>query len=190
MPIPIGVLAQAGAGIAAANAYDLIQTINITGSSTTNATFNNLNTLTQYRHLQVRWVAQANTTSTSATLALRMNNDGGSNYSGHYLQGEGGSGASSTAFTNQSFIRVGEAPGSQDAPLFSSGTLDLLDFLSNTKNKTTKAAWQLVNFSNPYYRIGFYSGVWRNTNSITTLSFDVFGLAFLNGSRFSLYGIR
>jgi hypothetical protein len=191
MPIPLGVLAVAGAGAAAGGpAFDLLATTTASGSPTS-ITFSNINTYTAYKHLQIRWTCRFDSTSTSRGLDLRMNGDGGSNYSGHYLQGEGPAGVSSAAFTNQGKIRLGEAPGTNLSDFFASGYFDILDFSSTTINKTTKAFYGMAESNSPFWRIGLYSGVWRNTSAITSLSMQADnGVAFITGSRFSLYGIK
>jgi hypothetical protein len=67
--------------------------------------------------------------------------------------------------------------------------LDILDFASNTKNKTMKSfGGHAITSANS---VALFSGLWRNTDPITSLTIPLSGSTQLAaGSRFSLYGIR
>lgn len=192
MPIPLGVLAVAGAGAGSlANSYDLLQTVSITGGSTTSVSFSGLGSFSAYKHLQIRYAASFSSGNDSRYLIMRFNGDSGANYAWHLLQGEGSGTAQTFRYTSQSYITASEVMAQPRTSQFSSGVIDLLDFSSPNKNTTSRSLWGIVDVTSPYRRIGLYSGFWNNTAAVTSISLAADNSAvFVVGSRFSLYGIK
>ena len=71
MPIPLGILAVAGAGAGGGNSFDLLETTVLSSAAST-VSFTGLSGYTQYKHLQFRYVARTGTT-TSTTSNIYFN---------------------------------------------------------------------------------------------------------------------
>ena len=191
MPIPLGVLAVAGAGAAGGGAFDLLETT-VLGSDTASVTFSNLNNYSSYKHLQVRIVARDTNSfaSTIRDLNMRFNSDSGSNYFGHELIGDPSApGVFSQSLGNTSRIRArATIDDTATANVFVASVWDILDFNNTSKNKTVRIL-SGTNQGTTDARIVLSSGAWNNTAAITTITITGADL-HKAGSRFSLYGIR
>ena len=190
MPIPLGVLAVAGAGAAGGgNSFDLLETTLIT-TNTASVTFSNLNTYSAYKHLQIRFLAKNTNTSDAApeTLAMRFNSDTGSNYAFHALFGNGSSVTSNASTTRTAISAIGRVSQSSTSTIFAAGVIDVLDFSNSSKNTTVRSLGGINSSSSV---IELRSGFWNNTAAVTSiLLYDDGGRDFVSGSRFSLYGIK
>jgi hypothetical protein len=192
MPIPLGVLAQAGAGGGggAAGAYEWLETQVLSGNSTTSLSFSNLNSTygSTYQHLQLRIMTKLSSNSNLWELNLRFNGDTGNNYSAHRLIGDGSS-VTSVATTGISYIRImGSVGTAASSDSYTAMVIDILDPFETTKNKTIRA---LAGHSANFGRIALNSGFWNSTSAVTSISLkNEFDLTFASGSRFSLYGMR
>jgi hypothetical protein len=186
MPIPLGILAVAGAGAAGGGgSFDLLETTTL-GTAAATVTFSGLGSYSAYKHLQLRVVARANNADTSSNGFLRVNGDTTSaNYRHHALYGDG---ASVGSFSGTGPY-IGEFVGNNaTANIFTPKVIDVLDFSSSSKNTTFRTFWGNVEAST--YRSGLYSHLWVNTNAVTSLEFYLGSGSFLAGSRFSIYGIK
>jgi hypothetical protein len=167
-----------------ASAYESIATVNPSGAS---VTFSSIPST--YKHLQVRILSRTTRSDASVDgIYLRINGDTGSNYSWHYLQGDGSS-ASATGGANSGAI-VGSYNGADaltGANIFSASIFDILDYANTNKYKTTRGLFGYD--SNGAGAILLNSGSWRNTAAITSLTFSAEG-TFVSGSKFALYGIK
>lgn len=189
MPIPLGILAVAGAGGGAAGSYELIESVMLSNSTTSTVTFSNIDTYAStYKHLQLRFTMRTTRSSALDYLDLRVNSDGGSTYKSHELAGDGSSvSATNTTPTGHvlSLLTIGNTSTSN---IFGAGVIDILDFGSTSKNKTFRS---MSGEHSSIPIIEFKSGLWINTAAITSLMFyPKNGPNFLSGSRFSLYGIK
>lgn len=173
---------------AAVSDYELISTTVVGAGGATSITFSGLNTT--YKHLQVRVVARSNYGDYWGRLSFRFNGDSGSNYSGHYLIANGSS-ISSSAAPNSTRVEAGQVSGNaQSSGVFSPTVVDILDAFSTTKNKTFRCLSGQNGIGGETF-VSLVSGVWRNTAAVTSIDLsNVYGTAFLAGSRFSLYGLR
>ncbi len=194
MPIPLGILAVAGAGAAGGGgSYDLLETTLIS-SNTASVTFSSLGSYSAYKHLQIRYTARVDvtTTASSATLFARVNNNSSAGaYDYHKLAGDGSSVASS--YSNEDLLRAFQIPadGQTTTNQFGAGVIDILDFNVTTKRKTIR--WfggSLIEYGGTTVQnVQLFSGMLASTSAIT--SFQLFvNDNFVAGSRFSLYGIK
>jgi hypothetical protein len=185
MLIPFGVLSAAAGGVPFESDYELIAS-EILGSAQSFITFSNLGDYsTTYKHLQIRTTFRTSHTS-AESLGVRINADTGANYVRHGLFGNGSS-VSSFAVLGDTELEFMDGPiSSSTANVFATGVMDILDAYSSTKNKTART----LAGSTHNNVVILHSGLWLNTNSITslTLRFPVGNL--VAGSRFSLYGIK
>jgi hypothetical protein len=186
MPIPLGVLAVAGAGagpVGAGNAYEWLETTVLTGNQAS-VSFSNLNSTygSTYQHLQLRIVTRDTFTGgDGSTVLMRFNSDSGSNYAYHQLKGNGSS-VTSNGNANQSRIVFEQSSNGN----WSADIIDILDPFETTKNTTVRilSGAQTTGF------ISLVSGFWNNTAALTTILLQTEGFNLAIGSRFSLYGMR
>jgi hypothetical protein len=187
----LGIFSAAGAGGGVAlSDYELIET-QILGSAQASVVFSSLGTYSStYKHLQIRATVRTNRGANEDILGIRFNGDTGSNYVTHLLYGTGSSVAAGETFSGGPSTYIYSAftaAGSNTANAFSGHVVDLLDPYSTTKNKTIR---QL--FGQPAGNlVGLFSGLWRNTNAISSITlFPAIGTTLNATSRFSLYGTK
>lgn len=192
MPIPLGILAVAGAGASGGGGYDLLESVILTSNSAS-VTFSNLNTYSDYKHLQVRIVARDTNSfaSTIRDLNMRFNSDSGTNYFGHELIGDPSwPGVFSQNLGNTSRIRArATIDDTATANVFVASIWDILDFSNTSKNKTVRILSGVSLASSANERIVMSSGAWNNTAAITSITITGADL-HKSGSRFSLYGVK
>jgi hypothetical protein len=186
MPIPLGVLAVAGAGGGAAGAYDLLET-QVLSSSAASVTFTGLGSYSDYQHLQIRAVGRSTSGDAQQQWRVILNSDSGSNYAYHRLFGNGSS-VLSQGFSSQSSARIGYLPTSNaTANAFGALVVDVLDYANTSKNTTLRSLSGADTFS----IISMQSVLWNNTAAVTSITLQDSGANNLaTGSRFSLYGIK
>lgn len=182
MPIPLGVLAVAGAGagpVVAGNAYEWLETQVLT-SDQASVTFSNLNSTygSTYQHLQIRMAVFSDT-----WITMRMNGVTTGQYARHELRGNGST-VISTGASNQNTMLIGLG-SSATVPVAT--ITDILDAFETTKNKTIRS---LSGVATTTSYIQLTSGVWLDTAAITSVEIKHFDSTFKTGSRFSLYGMR
>lgn len=193
MPIPLGILAVAGAGAGGGGAaFDLLETQILT-SSASSVTFTGLDTLAAgYQHLQIRMVTKTIVDSSTDLFYLRFNSDSGNNYAGHSLFNNG-SNVASSPYTAQSGIFIDTLGSSAFAGSnsFQAHVLDILNFSSSTKNTTVRGlAGRLVEGGTAFAKIELLSGLWLNTNAVTSFSLTPLNDSLKTGSRISIYGVK
>jgi hypothetical protein len=167
-----------------ATVFESIATITPSGTS---ITFSSIPQT--YKHLQVRLISRTTRNDASVDgIYLRINSDTSTNYSSHYLQGNG-SGISTNASSNGTAI-VGAYSGADAqtaANVFNASVWDILDYTDTNKYKTTRSLFGYD--ANGSGAITFASGNWRNTAAVTSLTFLAEG-SFVANSHFALYGIK
>jgi hypothetical protein len=186
MPIPLGVLAVAGAGGgAAANSYELIATVNGTGSS---GIIDITNIPADYKHIQLRYTARSTRNFGEDNINFQINNDTANNYAMHALRGNG-SAVDSTALTARNdWTDFGSPDAANTANAFAAGVLDILDYANTSKFKTGRLLYGVQ--SNGPLRVMLLSGLWRSTSAITSIKLTLSVGNFNAASRFSIYGIK
>jgi hypothetical protein len=174
-----------GAGVQVGD-FESIQTINVT---TTVASVEFTSIPQTFTHLQIRAIARVNS-GDSFQLLAQFNGDTATNYSYHYLFGNGSSAASGNALT-QSQMSVGSQPGSSSgANIFGASICDILDYTNTNKFKTSRALSGSERQATPSYAF-MPSGHWRSTAAITSIKLLSEGAAsFVQYSTFALYGVK
>lgn len=160
----------------------LIAESTVGAGGTASVTFSNIPA--DYQHLQIRGIAQAGTSYGR----IRFNGDTGANYRDHYLVGNGVStfsGSQGTGYNSILFMAWG---GFGVSPSWAGFVIDVLDYTSASKNKTTRL---LAGFDNNGSGvIELDSGIWFATPSaITSVNISTNG-NFAQYSTFQLYGVR
>ena len=178
-------LLDSGAG-GGGGAYESIATASGNGVAT--ITFSSIPST--YKHLQVRGTARHSAAvSDIGDIQYLINGDTTSSYAQHYLFGNGSSASSvgQSAIANGN-IRNALCYDADTANTFGSFILDIHDYASTTKNKTARYFSGVD--TNGTGRTTLGSTLWINTSAITSLTFRTGGANFVNGTVFSLYGIK
>lgn len=142
-----------------------------------------------FTHLQLRMFAKnAGTSGVSDQFWLQFNSDGTSNYAYHRLEGNGTSATSANAVT-QTAAYIGYTPNNTTgyANMFSNSIIDILDYSNTSKNKTIR---NMSGFDlNGAGTVGLYSGLWRSTTALNSITIASNINPFFINTRFDLYGI-
>jgi hypothetical protein len=186
MPI-LGIMASSRPAFELVGSYDSLATITVPSGGVASITFAGIPT--GYKHLQIRSIARSTQSpDPSVNVYLRLNSDTASNYSTHYLTGNGTSAGAGGA-ANTSFIYAGgvTAAGST-ANTFEGSVIDILDYADTNKYKTvrTLAGWD----ANGSGLVSFWSGSWRNTNATTTITLLPNLGNWAQYSSFALFGVK
>ena len=182
----IGIIASSG-GVTVSNSYESIATVTVGAGGQSSVTFSSIPST--YQHLQVRYMPRISTSDTAENTWLRFNGDTGSNYTYHFLDGNG-SAASSGAGTSQTRILAGRAAAANSGSnIFGANVLDVLDYADANKYKTARILGGIDRNGDGNIRLD--SGVWMNTAAITSLTImPTTGNNFVQYSSFALYGIK
>jgi hypothetical protein len=191
MPV-LGIIASQISGhlFGPTGAYDSIATTTVGSGGAASVTFSSIPAT--YTHLELRSINKNTGTSASpqnANNLIRFNSDTGSNYASHNIYGTG-SAAAVEANTTQTSILGGKG-GNLNASYtlyVGSQVTSILDYANTNKYKTVRTLTG-ADF-NGSGQIFFASGLWMNTNAITsiTITNDAGNLA--EYSSFALYGIK
>lgn len=141
-----------------------------------------------YTHLQIRGIGRTSTATTSEQIYVQFNTDTGSNYSLHYIYGDGttayaGGGASQN---NMYAFRVTGA--SAASSIFGGGVVDILDYKNTSKYKTLRTLSGEDKNGNGF--LFYQSGLWQSTNAITSIKLYSSSGNLAQYSSFALYGIK
>jgi hypothetical protein len=165
--------------------FVLLETINLTGT-TSSITFSGLSAYaSQYKHLQIRTVF-ARSTGGLDGVTMRYNGDSSANYAEHLIYSNGSS-VLSAAATNSTFVSIGLGPVSTTS--FGASVIDILDAFSTTKNKTNRVSTGALAVGEPPF-VQLRSGHWRSTSAISSITITPFSSTFNANSRFSIYGVK
>jgi hypothetical protein len=136
-----------------------------------------------YEHLHIRYTSLNSTTTSSL---MQINGDTGSNYAYHYLGRAGAGSVVASGSGSQSTIFIGNT---QQSTIPLSHIIDILDYKNTSKYKTIKLL--SGGYQGAYAPwVGMNSGLWQNTNSITSLKFYPGSGNLLQYSKATLYGIK
>jgi len=168
-------------------AFDALGSVTVGAGGQSSITFSAIPQT--WTHLQIRMLTQATATG-PLYMKMNFNGDTGNNYSYHELTGNGSTAA---AGAGSSVAFAVAADGISSTPGFNGGIVDILDYASTTKAKTSRSLSGQDNNGSGYVYLassGWYNntaGVYPAINSIVlTMSSG----NFAQYSNFSLYGIR
>jgi hypothetical protein len=148
-------------------------------SGQTTVSFSNI--AQSFTHLQIR----AFLNNANISVAMTFNGDSATNYADHILYGDGAS-VVSTAVAPKTHISFTQYSASA-TNVFQVSIIDILDYANINKFKTVRSI--TGSDANGSGSVALSSGLWRNTNAITSITFGVAGGSWTAGSRFDLYGI-
>lgn len=179
-----------GAG-GGATSYESIATATGTGSSGT-ITFSSIPST--YKHLQLRILDKTTRTASfgSNDGYLQFNGDTGSNYSYHYLIGDGSSAsaAGGASQTSMRIARIDQSSYSGLSNIMATAIIDIIDYASTSKNKTVR--YMSGNDTNAVGdgQVNLGSGAWLSTSAVNQVSIFVSGTNFTTSTVIALYGIK
>jgi len=186
MPLILGIVAS-GNYPRVTSSYESIATVTVGAGGSSTVTFSSIPST--FKHLQIRGLARVTGSVVQNGTKVQFNSDTGANYTYHTLYGTGSSAiAYGEANTNQSFMDK-FAGASASSNVFGAIVCDVLDYLDTNKYKTSRSLGGVDN--NGSGVIHLTSGVWRNTNAITSITLSPFdGFSYVQYSHFALYGIK
>jgi len=137
-----------------------------------------------YTHLQIRLLAA--TSVADRFFKIQFNSDTATNYSWHYLQGDGAT-ATATAGATVAYGINGTGPNS--TTYFGAVVTDVLDYANTNKYKTIRSlSGADMNGAGGYVQL--FSSNWRSTSAITSITLSPSSGNFNQYSSFALYGIK
>lgn len=167
---------------AAVGDFESIATVNGTGSS---GTISFTSIPSTYKHLQIR---VSGTTGASSVVNVTFNSDTGSNYARHRLTGDGASVGAVGSATQTAIPMQGSSGLAPSTSVQTAFVIDILDYANTNKYKTLRSldAWD----NNGSGMVEFLSGLWQNTNAISTITLTTNTGNWTTASSFALYGIK
>jgi len=167
------------AGLAAStNSYESISTVTVGSGGQSTISFTSIPAT--YKHLQIRITETFS--GSGFNPKINFNSDTGSNYSWHYVLGDGSTTAAG-AGANQTFMYLNS---NVTSPTMTVHIVDILDYGNTNKNKTIKVLDGFDANGSGYAVL--WSGNWRNTSAVSTIA--ITGGTFGQYSSFALYGIK
>ena len=140
-----------------------------------------------YTHLQIRGIARSTRAQGGDYLGIRFNADTASNYTQHYLYGDGSSALSSGAANASNIAGFQIAANTAGSNTYGTFVMDLLDYRNTNKFKTLRLLTGYDN--NGSGLLSLASGVWRSTNAVTSITF-LTDASIATNSSFALYGVQ
>lgn len=170
-----------------AGAFDSLATVTVPAGGVTSIEFAGIPQ--EYKHLQLRVSSRLNYANWWASTSMRFNGDSGNNYSYHDVYGDGASYAAQNA-VSQNKMYIGWSSGTTtSANVFGVIITDILDYTSNSKNKTVKSLTGVD--GNGGGIISIESNAWYSTSPVTSISIiPNNGTTFQQYSQFALYGVK
>ena len=169
------------------SSYESIATVSVGSGGAADIEFTSIPGT--YTHLQIRQISRTNRAVGLTYLKMQFNGAAGTAYSYHALIGDGST-AGADVTTNDAHISLLRSTGtSATSGIFGAMVIDILDYADVNKYKTTRTVGGAdLNGSG---EIVFQSGLWRNSNAITSIKFtDATGSNFVQYTQFALYGIK
>jgi hypothetical protein len=191
MPIPLGILAVAGASASSAGAFDLLETTILT-SDTASVSFSSLGSYSDYKHLQIRATLRTSATGSAlGDLRIKFNGSSSAIYSKHTLRGNGNANTTTSENTvndtQMEFANVAAQSGNNSA-IFGVIIMDIYDFASTNKTTTIRGIGGGNTGSESIVTV--FGGLFNSTAAITSIVLDFANVNWILGSRFSLYGVK
>jgi hypothetical protein len=174
-------------------AYDALATVTVPSGGLASITFGGIPQ--GYRHLQIRGMVRMLRAEKTDDVYIRFNNDTAANYSTHLVGGvsTGGSPYTYNGANGTLIFHYEGFPGATTtANTFAGAVWDIVDYSSQSKNKTLRAMHGFNSNGDTKSLIQIVSGNWRNaTEGIATIQFTpAYGTGFAQYSQFALYGVK
>ena len=182
---PLGFFAKPAA---AAGDFESIATVTVGSGGAANVEFTSIPGT--YTHLQIRAIARTNYSGgVNDGFRINFNADTGNNYSWHQLGGNGAVAFAQAGSTTGTIYAAYIASSNSGSNMFGASIIDILDYANTNKYKTLRNLTGLDRNGAGDLTLG--SGLWQNTNAITSIKFTQWdGTSFNQYSHFALYGIK
>jgi hypothetical protein len=141
-----------------------------------------------YTHLQIRGIARGTQSATNTSTALTFNGDTATNYSWHNLTGDGSTATAGGSATQANIYSMRSPAASALANTYNVFVMDILDYGNTNKYKTIRILQGYDLNGSGYSEM--FSGNWRSTSAITSLTFTLASGSYTTGSTFVLYGVK
>jgi len=170
-----------GAPPVAPSSYESIETATVGSGGASSVTFSSIPST--YTHLQIRAIARIATGGQAGI--IQFNGDTTTtNYYQHGIEALGS--GTPAAFASNSFPTILSIPST--ANMYAVTVTDILDYTNTNKYKTLKVlTGQEKNTTGELYVL---SGLWKNTNAITSILIKPNASSFAEFTQFALYGIN
>ena len=179
-------LLSGGAAAGGGTSYESIATVTVGSGGSSSISFSSIPST--FKHLQVRGIMRDTRATNPDSLLLTFNSDSSTNYSYHYLNGDG-SIVDANAGTSANYIFLSRFAGAnQTANAFGAIVIDVLEYANTNIYKTTRSIGGYD--ANGVGAIKLDSGNWRSTSAITSLTLTPANTSFVQYSSFALYGIK
>ena len=188
MPI-LGIIASSKL-TAVPSSYESIATVTVGSGGSATVTFSSIPAT--YTHVQIRAITRNSygSTVTTGNGTVRFNSDTGNNYALHQLRGTGAA-ASATAISSTSVMYgFSDIGGTSVTNFFGAGIMDILDYSNTNKYKTIRVLTGSDGNTTNDDWLYLASGLWQNTNAITTITLASSSGNYAQYSQFALYGIK
>ena len=175
----LGIIASSK--FAAVGDFESIATVTVGSGGAADVEFTSIPST--YSHLQIRGVAAS---ASTPRIYLRYNSDTGSNYTYHFLEGNGAT-AVATGGANQTenWLFINGFVAANNPAAF---VVDILDYKDTNKFKTIRSLEGNDNNSAGY--VSLASGLYRSTSAISSIKLFTSSSTFSQYSHFALYGIK
>ena len=178
---------QVGNSVILPGDYESIATTTVGSGGAASISFTSIPST--FTHLQVRAILRNTAvTSGASSVGFRLNSDSATNYTWHYLQGDGTS-ATAGAATGYTYAYMAlNINGGNTANVWATTVLDILDYTNTNKNKILRSLGGYDN--NGVGQIQLQSSAWLSTSAVTRIDIYPSASNFAQYSSFALYGIR
>jgi hypothetical protein len=183
----LGILNSQAAGGGGSPAFDLLETT-ILASDASSVTFSGLGAYSDYKHLQIRYVARGAGAGYNNALFAQLNDITNSQYVYHGLFANG-SGTGNLSSNSSDAMLLTTIPYTDAAAnTYSPGTIDILDFNSSQKNTTLRTFSGRAEAGE--YNVSLAGGLLINASAVTKIKLYATGANLKTGTRFSIYGVK
>lgn len=168
--------------------FESIATVTVGAGGSSTVTFSSIPST--YKHLQIRAISRVTGAVTDADISLTFNGDTASNYSAHYLFGNGSGPAAGGGSSSSFSIGIRSTGANSAANIFGTGVIDILDYADTNKYKTARS---LNGHDQNAVATGYIflsSGSWRSTSAITSITLTPSSGNIAQYSTFALYGCK
>jgi hypothetical protein len=167
------------------NSYESIATVTVGSGGQSSISFTSIPST--YKHLQIRLMARNGNTGTEYNGTIQFNSDTASNYSYHYIVGNGSSASAGAGTTQTSALSFQATGAGSAANIFGVAVIDILDYANTNKFKTIRS---LNGFDrNGAGSVFMWSGNWRNTSAVSSILMNLDN-GFVQYTSAALYGIK
>lgn len=183
----LGTIASGISGhlFAPSGAFDALATVTVPSGGSAAITFAGIPST--YSRLQIRSITKG--TGAEDSILMTFNGDTGNNYTYHGLYGTGSGAAGTEGGGPRANIPLEQrAVASSATGVFAGGIMNIIDYASISKNKTTRNLAGYDNGSAGFVAMG--TGSWMATAPITSITFTTAATSFAQYTTFSLYGAR